>query len=222
MPRLTASLAGLSVLIQALPGAREWLAYDRAPVFSGQLWRLMSGHLCHASSGHLLWNLAAFCILGAWLEHAHRRAYRLLLPLSALGIGMVLMALPQVVVYVGLSGVNSALTAFLIAGMLYASRGWRRFAATGLFALLALKLAYEWQTGTFLFVSLEPGWTPLPAAHLSGGAIGLLAAVVASLPRPGTTLDRRPAVTHLTGMSTTAKATTPPWGDAPPSAPNPD
>lgn len=178
-----------------MPGAAEWLAYDRAAVFSGQLWRLLTGHLCHASASHLFWNLITFAALGWWLERAAPRSLHALLPAAALGVGLTLLALPGVTVYVGLSAVNAALAAFLLADTARTARGAGRAAALGLLALLALKVAVEWRTGQFTLATHMAGWTPLPAAHLAGIAIGLLwAARAAGWPRlPARSGERRMA-----------------------------
>ncbi|MDH5526421.1 MAG: rhombosortase [Nitrospirota bacterium] len=178
MPRLTATVAALCFLAWTLPDWARWLAYDREAVFSGQIWRLVSGHLCHASGAHLFWNLLSFAVLGAWLEHANPRSFRLLMETSATGIGAVLLFQPQVAVYVGMSGVNSSLAAFLITTMVRFGRARQRAAASALALLFLLKITYELGTGRFLFVTLEAGWTPLPSAHLAGAVIGLLVPLI--------------------------------------------
>ncbi|MEE9338293.1 MAG: rhomboid family intramembrane serine protease, partial [Methylococcaceae bacterium] len=49
--------------------APEQLIYDRALISQGEIWRLLTAHLVHLDSEHLILNLAALLVLGSLLEY---------------------------------------------------------------------------------------------------------------------------------------------------------
>ncbi len=128
-----AALAGLY-----WPALWEACTLDRDAVLAGQVWRLWSGHLMHLDLRHAGINLAALAIL-AVVAARWRRLVPLLLVsavlMPALGLA-VLLVLPQLHWYVGLSGLLHGWLAWLLL-----VRG-SRLAWAGL-ALLAIKLACE-------------------------------------------------------------------------------
>ena len=44
-----------------------WLAYRRAAIAQGQIWRLVTGHLVHVGAAHLAWNLAGLALVAKTL-----------------------------------------------------------------------------------------------------------------------------------------------------------
>jgi hypothetical protein len=95
-------------------------------------------------------------------------------------------------VYRGLSGLDTALFAFLAASIYQDARtfGDRALGAVAKWALagLVVKTAYEVLTGDTLFVDSDAaGFIPLPTVHAVGAAVGLLIAVAPHL--PGTIRD---------------------------------
>jgi rhomboid family GlyGly-CTERM serine protease len=183
LPWLSLGLAALAVALHQLPGARELLAWDRAGLAGGELWRLISGHWVHWSSGHLAWDVATFAVLGAACELRARRSFVACIVIASLAISLALyLWLPGLDACAGLSGVDCALFAWL--GVEIVTERWRsqRVVAAALTALLgvafASKVGFELATGGTLFVAdLGSGVLPVPAAHLVGAGVGLAAAL---------------------------------------------
>ena len=104
-------LANVGLLPHAAEAGRsllEWLEFDRQAILQGQLWRLITGNLVHWSVEHFLLDVGPFLIVGLLYERPVRRQYPWFLLGSALAIGAsVLVFLPAVETYRGLSGVDS-------------------------------------------------------------------------------------------------------------------
>lgn len=159
-----------------VPGAFEALSFQRPEILAGEWWRLLTGHLTHGSLTHLVWDVALFLLLGIQAERRFGARYPLLLAGSAVAISLgLLVFLPGLEWYCGLSGIDTALFGALVAAD--GRRAWREGDRTILalnalwVAGLGLKIAYEYGTGQMLFVHTE-GLPPIPAAHLLGAAAG--------------------------------------------------
>jgi rhomboid family GlyGly-CTERM serine protease len=172
-------------VVAALPGLTTWLQYDRLAIAAGELWRLCSGHWTHVSGEHLFWDVLMFVILGALCELEHRgRCLTCVVGATVLIPAVLWFGMPSLIVYRGLSGIDSALF------MLLATTHWRRelqaqhwgwmIALTVVGVLFGAKVVYEAMTGSALFVdSQDSGMIPVPLAH----AIGALVGVGVGLPR---------------------------------------
>ncbi|MBN3728985.1 rhombosortase, partial [Burkholderia sp. Ac-20379] len=120
---MTARLAGwwaaalMLAAVQALPAAwRDALAFDRAALRDGQLWRLVGAHFVHLGWRHALLNLACLAACAPLVARRHRAAPALA-GLAAL-VGALLWAFaPGVERYVGLSGVIYALAVLGLASL---------------------------------------------------------------------------------------------------------
>jgi rhomboid family GlyGly-CTERM serine protease len=171
-------IAVAAVVLFLVPGAREALEYDRAAVAAGEVWRLLTCQLIHASAEHLFWDAAAVLILGAAVAGRSRRTFATVAGVSAVVIPLgVHFALPSLSTYCGLSGMASALFATFAATLLadaVRGRGLLLAGATATVALAFLaKIAYEATTGSAVFVDLgESALVPVPLAHLLGAVIG--------------------------------------------------
>jgi len=180
---LCLGLSALALVVFLVPGAPDLLAYDRGALLSGEAWRLLSGHLVHWSSEHLIWDVAAFAVLGALCESRSRRRFVLCLTGAATLIPAFLwIAQPAMERYAGLSGIDSALFALLGAQLLAdeARRGGALAFGMGVaFALaFAFKIGFELALGQPLFAgNLGPGVSPTPLAHCAGAGVGLLCAL---------------------------------------------
>jgi rhomboid family GlyGly-CTERM serine protease len=144
------------------------LQYSRAAVDAGEWWRFATASFVHWSLNQLLWDGIAFVALAcvAWRLSRTRFAVAFIASAIAIPICIHLFA-PNVATYRGLSGVDSAL--FVLVAMLVGKR------ARIVLLLFAAKIAFEFATGTTLFVhELAPGVASLPIAHVIGAAIGLL------------------------------------------------
>ena len=173
LPWFTLLLAGAVVATYALLGpAPESLIFDRSAISSGELWRVLSGHLVHADREHLIWNMVPFLMLGTLLERELGLSagdHALLLALGAVVITAgVWWALPGLDRYCGLSGVlNTQLFVFL-------AIAWRRQRNPVLIAVGIGVVAKVWVEVSLGGGLLSVGaWPSVPIAH----AFGLISGV---------------------------------------------
>jgi rhomboid family GlyGly-CTERM serine protease len=168
-----------SVLVLLWVGGRpisEGLRYERTAIAAGELWRLVSGNLVHASGQHLLLNLAGLGLAALLLPGEYsRREWSLIGLSSALAIAAGLWwGSPEVGWYVGLSGV---LHGILAAGAFAWWQSRLRWMAIVLTAILVAKLAGEQLFGAI-------GWSGdldvIVDAHLYGALGGAVAGVILS------------------------------------------
>jgi rhomboid family GlyGly-CTERM serine protease len=155
--------------------------YERHAVESGELWRLVSGHLVHLGLGHLWPNVAALAIIGLLFEGVFSNSSWLRVSVAsaaAIDIGLYVLD-PAVLWYVGLSGV---LHGYVAAGALALLS--RRQALGGVLAIgLGAKLVFEQVVGPVPFTAESVGGPVVVSAHLYGAVGGLLAEVVAQAAR---------------------------------------
>ena len=150
----------------------------------GELWRVATGPLVHATWGHLVRDVALVALAGAAYEAplGSRRALvfaggLVVPPLAVLAAG-------DVGWYCGLSGLSHALLAAALAFELMRRRGAARAVVLGLCAISAVKPIYELATGAPAFaMSLGAGVVQVPIAHAAGVAIGLACGWRAGLAR---------------------------------------
>jgi rhomboid family GlyGly-CTERM serine protease len=161
-------------------GGDEWRElgrYQRDAIENGEYWRLVSGHLVHLGLGHLWPNLAALVIIGALFDDVFDNAawWRTsLASVAAIDLGLYWFE-PNVLWYVGLSGV---LHGFVAAGALALLL--RRQPLGALLAIgLGAKLAFEQIAGPVPFTAASVGGPVVVAAHLYGAAGGVLAEAAA-------------------------------------------
>lgn len=137
--------AALALLLAAvsLGGERGvlWLRYDRLLIADGEWWRLITSHLVHTGTGHLLLNLAGLLVIflafgplyppQSWL-------LGLLICMASISTAQLFFC-PELQWYVGFSGVLHGLAAM---GFVGGIRNGDRLCVIGLTALLA-KLLLE-------------------------------------------------------------------------------
>lgn len=166
-------LAGACLLL-GLGGdaARELLRYERDALLSGELWRLVTGHLVHLGWPHLWLNLIALIILGNLFTDVLARSHWWLgLLLSALAIDAGLFLINTAVVwYVGLSGV---LHGIMLLGALHLVRQ-QVFIGVALLLGVLLKVAWEQWQGPLPFTESAAAGPVLVDAHLYGALGGAL------------------------------------------------
>jgi rhomboid family GlyGly-CTERM serine protease len=180
-PWRTLALAAVALAVAAAPGTLSLLQYHRDAILGGEIWRILTAHVVHASANHLLWDVSALVIIGVLFEQALRRRFWIVLLVSMVTVGGGLLVVePDLGAYCGLSGVLNGLW---VAGALAAARieeraGHRGLARLYRFALLVLaaKIAFEAATGTAVFTDAESlGAFPVPLAHLFGALGGWIA-----------------------------------------------
>jgi rhomboid family GlyGly-CTERM serine protease len=177
---LTAGLAILCVALAVVPGANEWLQFDRSALAEGQWWRIFTGHFTHWSAEHLAWDLLVFVALGLICEPANRPRFVIGLLASSLLIPLTLWVLvPGLQTYRGLSGLDTALFTLLAASALQTSwreGRWRWFIPSAVLLLgLVTKIGFEILTDSTMFVDASSaGFQPVPLAHVIGALVGTL------------------------------------------------
>jgi rhomboid family GlyGly-CTERM serine protease len=168
---VTLAAAGLSILFTAL--APERLLGDAGAIARGQLWRLLTGPLVHASASHLAWDVTILLVLGLAYEPRLRRAMALTLVFGlAVPTAAVFLADPSLRVYYGTSGATHALMAAALAFEL--GRGNRSAFVLALAVAFVAKLAWGvFGTGPLVGPALAANVRETPAAHLAGALVGV-------------------------------------------------
>ena len=180
IPCTSLLLTATALVIYALPGAATTLQYDRTAIAAGELWRILSGHWTHHSASHLFWNVLAFLLLAALCERLNRFSFYACLTSSAILIPVALwVTAPQLLTYRGLSGIDSALFALLLATLLKEEIPRRRLLPLASLCMLSLifitKICYEAATAQTIFVDSQGSqFVPVPLAHIMGAIIGTL------------------------------------------------
>lgn len=178
-PRLTLATAVLAVAIFLLPGASEFLAWDRDNTELFSWVTAGTSHLTHWNRSHLIFDLLAWIVLGTMVEAHSRRLWAWSVGLSAPVVSLfILVAAPDITIYRGLSGLDSAL--FVATAFMTFSRARQRDDSTtkwmSLVCLLALaaKITWEWSTGIPVFAG-SGDFVVVPQAHLAGAVAGWIA-----------------------------------------------
>ncbi len=169
---------------------------DTARIGHGQLWRLATGPLLHATFTHLVWDLTILAILGLLYEPRLGRHFAPVLLIGLIAPTLAVTLDAQFTRYYGLSGLNYTLMGAAIAFEL--TRGKRGLGLLGA-GLLTWKLIRAVR-GQSLWGPTLPGDTHEAwLAHVVGAAAG-----VASLLLLAVTIDRRSS--RLTSSPTDAQA----------------
>ncbi|MDH4318525.1 MAG: rhombosortase [Desulfobulbaceae bacterium] len=183
LPVLSLSLGLISCLLFFSSTLRQALEYDRAAVAGGEVWRIVTGHFIHWNLGHLLWNVAVFCLLGILSEFYDEKGYFLCLSVSTLMIPLVLWWLqPDLASYRGLSGLASGLFLLMALRVLidnFCNRQWLPAAAAlACTAAFFGKVIFETISGATVFAETDGLYQPVPLVHFVGGLIGISVALL--------------------------------------------
>ncbi len=166
---------GLVLLSLLGESGRLLLRYQREAILQGEYWRLITGHLVHGSTQHLILNCAGLALVAALFrdDDYSWRAWLLvaLFSIAAIDLGFVCYE-PQLSWYVGLSGV---LHGTLAAGAVAWWRSESKWLALGLSAILLGKLAWEQGMGA---LPLSGDLPVVVNAHLYGAVGGALAGFI--------------------------------------------
>lgn len=183
-PLATLALAATSALLLAIPGAATALEFRGGS--DGAAWRWLTGHWVHFGAGHAAWDIATFAVLGAAVERRSRGALALVVVAASAVIALAVDRFaPTITHYRGLSGIDSALFAWLAVRAMRHPRRTVRTIAIAASAAFAAKVGYEIHTASTWFVPASTEWVPVPIAHAAGGAVG--AALAAAAPtKPAT------------------------------------
>lgn len=150
--------------------ARALARYERGALEAGQWWRLVTGHLVHLGTGHLVLNLAALATIRLLVDDLLSAAEWIGTALAAalvIDAGLYFIG-SDIEWYVGLSGVLHGL---LAAGAL-ALLGESAALGIGIGIGLVAKLAWEQLAGPLPFSESSTGGPVIVDAHLYGAAGG--------------------------------------------------
>lgn len=172
---LPAVVAAAALLLQAGgQGLVAALAFTRQDVASGEIWRLVTGHLVHLGWSHLALNLAGLALVWYLVGHAFRPLrWVVIAVISTLTMDLGFWALnPELDWYVGLSGLLHGL---LAAGLLQGLRR-RDKEAMVLAAFVVAKLAWEQSFGPLPGSEATSGGAVIVDAHFYGAIGGVIGA----------------------------------------------
>jgi rhomboid family GlyGly-CTERM serine protease len=174
---LPAVLAAAALLI-ALAGdaGREALSLYRPAVHQGEFWRLVSGHLAHLGTSHLVLNLAGLALVWYLVsDYLAAGSWLIVTAVSVAGIDFGLWFFePQLVWYVGLSGLlHGLLAAGVVAGLRSG-----RIEVWVLAVALVAKLAYEQFVGPLPGSEEASGGSVIVASHAWGALAGAVTAAI--------------------------------------------
>lgn len=175
--RLTLFLAGCVLLLPLAGDLEPWFSLLFSELSVSGAHRVLTCHLLHWSTEHLMWDLAVFVILGAACEWRSPVRYAAALLLSAVAIPLCIMWwLPGIDSYRGLSGIDTALFGLLVADLLVRrikDRDWINALVFSLFLVgMFGKIVLEMNSGANIFVS-DTSFIPIPLSHFVGAIIGL-------------------------------------------------
>ena len=171
---ITALLVALAI-VASLPELAPGLAWDPARV-AAEPWRFVTAHATHFSLAHAASNIAAFALLGRYVERRGRARFVALVSASVVSISLVLALLGQAVGE--FRGASAVVATLAVAAGLLAARAepegasrWRpALLSCAGFALVAkgiFELAFA-QAGA-------AGVTAAPFAHALGALVGSFA-----------------------------------------------
>jgi rhomboid family GlyGly-CTERM serine protease len=169
----TTLLIIISLLVYLFePQASEWLAYYHTGIKQFEFWRLITATFCHTNFNHLVMNLIGLVvIIGLFFDTFKKKSLIPLIFFSSLFIGLALFLFePNIIWYVGFSGVLHALFSYGIACDIQQKSKW----GIGLGILLIVKLANEQFFGAQQSTIDLIGSPVLVNAHLYGAISGLI------------------------------------------------
>lgn len=147
--------------------------------------QLITCHLTHWSAEHAMWDIGMFAVLGVMCERAAPKAFYATLLSSALLIPLcIIISNPTIDIYRGLSGIDTGIFALFASLSLFNSftknDRWAMAIFGVMLALLWCKIAFEFWSGTVLFVQ-QVNFLPVPMAHAVGAVLGSIIGLAVAL-----------------------------------------
>lgn len=181
LPWFTLAVTFSIISIYAFFGpAPDALVWDRDLIRDGQTWRLISGHFAHADFEHLAWNAGALIILGSLLEISLTYGIRKMILaniISAILIhGMIYTTRPDLIWYVGFSGILNSYFIIALYGIWQKTRS--PVAIFVGFGAIAKTCAEVLGGGSVLGIG---SWQAVPQAHMAGLISGVIMVFLAAL-----------------------------------------
>jgi rhomboid family GlyGly-CTERM serine protease len=150
--------------------------YDREAILSGQLWRLVTGHLVHGDLHHLAWNVLGVLIVGVLFAGDYTPSqWVVILAASTAAIDLGFLTFqPQLEWYVGFSGV---LHGAMAAGLFRWLRRGEGVLGWLVGAVFVAKLCWEHFVGPLPLTASGLSLPVVHEAHSYGAIGGALAAL---------------------------------------------
>lgn len=173
-PWWTLGLLAAALVAQWSPYAADLAVYDRAGIASGELWRIVTGHLVHFSGAHLFNNLIVLLPAVWTVETRYRRDFGPLLMGAAVGIGIALLVgEPQILHFGGASGISLAFLVYACLRGLH-EHNRRKVVCMLLLVVVCAKFAAELSGWQFRDWQAEEGFVPVILSHVVGATTGVL------------------------------------------------
>lgn len=184
--RITVLLIAAVLMISTSATLRDALVYDRDAILSGQLWRILTGHLVHFSRGHLISDLAGF-VGAVWMIKMRRYpscGTMYIVTASVTGL-LCLQFLPDMIRYGGLSAIGISAITYLCLCSLKEDRP-PKWIFWSILVLTAIKIFAEIVTGRGVFISAQDtAIVPVPLVHIAGAAVASLYFIIIKGEIPG-------------------------------------
>lgn len=150
----------------------QWFPYYHNAIAKGEVWRLLTAHLCHTNGYHLLLNAIGLIVVVMLFADTFKKYSLLsLFIFSALFISLMLFLVEKDMrSYVGLSGVLHAFFAFSVCDELKKREKWGVVLALG----FIIKIGWEQFNGPSANTEYLIGATVLVNAHLYGASSGII------------------------------------------------
>ena len=173
MPLWSLGLVAVALLTHRFDGAADLFVYDREGIAAGELWRLLTGHLVHFSTAHLVNNLVVL-VPALWLvETRYVKDAGLLLLVAASTVGIAVFAgAPELQTFGGASGISLAFLTYACLRGIHENRRWRMVCGV-LLSIVCAKLAAEIFWGWGLLNWEANGFVPVALSHFVGTATGI-------------------------------------------------
>ena len=172
-------LTSFALIVFCFPWLQNSLEFNKSRVLQGEFWRLLTCNWTHYSFEHLFWSSLAFALPGYFCWRNSPKRFIAVIIISALIIPVfILIFMPDMHYYRGLSGIDAALFSLLFIDILIekVKKGeiLISFLCCLLFVGLIMKIIYELSTGSAFFVDVTLSkLNPVPEAHIIGALIGL-------------------------------------------------
>jgi len=170
-------ISGIAVIAACFGDAgREALSFLRPAIDDGELWRLATGHFAHLGWPHLILNLAGLLLVWYIVGTAFAvRSWLMIIVVTVIGMDIGFWFLePQLISYVGLSGLLHGLLAAGIVGEFRSGR----LEVRVLGALVIAKLVYEQLFGPLPGSEETSGGAVIVASHAYGAVSGAITAAI--------------------------------------------
>jgi len=174
LPIFTICVIALSILASRIDALAALLVYDIDAIHKGEIWRLITSHLVHFGTMHLIYNALAFGIAGWIIESKGDRYFRPVCLCMAFFIGVALMIFkPGMLYFGGLSGVACGAIMYGALLCLREKSPWPTVSRLTIVFLLVKIILEVHNNGSLLPYGSRQIFVSVPLSHLLGGITAL-------------------------------------------------